>query len=180
MPPRRLPVSLTSRPIRAPRARQHCQAAVRMHVLDGASARRHCGGRCTTRYVVCRAVWIGLVGDIACRARIPENDLPVSFKSLYRFRLGVEVALAVRDWDPQSLSPMTSQVNGVSVCSTLTNTCSHWNLTLRLRSIAPGRSPASSSTWNPLQMPSTGPPASAKVRKLAHDRENRAIAPVRR
>ena len=40
---------------------------------------------------------------------------------------------------------------------------------LRFRSIAPGSRPASSRTWNPLQMPSTGPPAAANACDLLHD-----------
>ena len=50
----------------------------------------------------------------------------------------------------------------------------------RLRTIAPGSRPASSNTWKPLQMPSTGPPRSANVRTAAMMGEKRAMAPVRR
>ena len=39
-----------------------------------------------------------------------------------------------------------------------------------MRSIAPGSSPASSSTWNPLQMPSTRPPARGELLDAGHDR----------
>ena len=51
---------------------------------------------------------------------------------------------------------------------------------IRLRSIAPGSRPASSRTWKPLQMPSTGPPRSANASTAAMIGEKRAIAPVRR
>ena len=62
------------------------------------------------------------------------------------------------------------RLNGVSVCSTRTWTCSQRYFSPRLRSIAPGSSPASSRTWKPLQMPSTGPPRSANARIARHDR----------
>ena len=61
-------------------------------------------------------------------------------------------------------------VNGVSVCSTRTRTCSQWNFRSRLRSIAPGSSPASSRIWKPLQMPSTGPPGRGELGDRRHDR----------
>ena len=51
---------------------------------------------------------------------------------------------------------------------------------LSLGSSAPGSSPASHSTWNPLQMPSTGPPASANSCTDSITGEKRAIAPQRR
>ena len=44
----------------------------------------------------------------------------------------------------------------------------------------PGSRPASSSTWKPLQMPSTGPPAAAKRATSPMIGEKRAIAPLRR
>jgi len=71
-------------------------------------------------------------------------------------------------------------VNGVSVCSTRTGTSCDTNLMRSLRTMAPGSSPASSRTWKPLQMPSTGPPRSANALTAAMIGEKRAIAPVRR
>ena len=58
--------------------------------------------------------------------------------------------------------------------------CCDTNLMRSLRTIAPGSRPASSSTWNPLQMPSTGPPRSANALTAAMIGEKRAMAPVRR
>ena len=52
-------------------------------------------------------------------------------------------------------------MNGVSAFSTTTST---WRQTKRSESFgnsAPGNKPASQSTWKPLQIPSTAPPASA-------------------
>ena len=49
-------------------------------------------------------------------------------------------------------------------------TCSQRNLRSRLRSIAPGSSPASSRIWKPLQMPSTGPPRGGEALDRPHDR----------
>ena len=45
---------------------------------------------------------------------------------------------------------------------------------------APGSKPASVSTWKPLQMPTTGPPAAANRATASITVENRAIAPVLR
>jgi hypothetical protein len=53
-------------------------------------------------------------------------------------------------------------------------------LSPRLRSIAPGSSPASSRIWNPLQMPMTGPPPEANAFTSRMIGEKRAMAPVRR
>ena len=44
----------------------------------------------------------------------------------------------------------------------------------------PGSSPASQSTWKPLQIPSTSPPSSAKRRTASITGAKRAIAPQRR
>ncbi len=71
-------------------------------------------------------------------------------------------------------------MKGVSVTSTRTGTMRDTNLMPRLRTIAPGRSPASSSTWKPLQIPRTGPPRSANLATAGMIGEKRAIAPVRR
>ena len=51
---------------------------------------------------------------------------------------------------------------------------------VRFISIAPGSRPISSSIWNPLQIPSTGLPASAWRRTAAITGECAAIAPARR
>ena len=45
---------------------------------------------------------------------------------------------------------------------------------------APGSRPASVSTWKPLQMPITGPPARAKSATASITGEKRASAPGRR
>ena len=68
------------------------------------------------------------------------------------------------------------------VSSRSTRMCTGWdrNFTPRLRSIAPGSSPASWRIWNPLQMPSTGPPRFANSPTAAMTGLNRAMAPVRR
>ena len=58
----------------------------------------------------------------------------------------------------------TRRVNGVSVRSTRHHTHSRAELrATRCAASRPGSSPASSSTWKPLQMPRTSPPASANV-----------------
>ncbi len=50
----------------------------------------------------------------------------------------------------------------------------------RLATSAPGSSPASHSTWKPLQMPITGAPTAASSVTGPITGEKRAIAPVRR
>jgi hypothetical protein len=50
----------------------------------------------------------------------------------------------------------------------------------RFRSSAPGTRPASASTWNPLQIPSTGPPPAANSATERMTGENRAMTPARR
>ena len=72
------------------------------------------------------------------------------------------------------------EVKGGAACSTRTCCQAHTKSRSRLRSSAPGSRPASHSTWKPLQVPSTGPPASAKRRTAAITGEKRAIAPQRR
>ena len=94
--------------------------------------------------------------------------------SLEHLRRREVVALAVRDRNPQHLARRGApRVNGVSVCSTRTWTCSQRYFSPRLRSIAPGSRPASSRIWKPLQMPSTGPP---RVGERAHRRHDRREA----
>ena len=81
----------------------------------------------------------------------------------------------------ESVSPSShARVNGVPGFSTITST---WRQTNRSESFgrsAPGRRPASHSTWKPLQMPSTGPPSRANSITDSISGEKRAIAPTRR
>ena len=71
-------------------------------------------------------------------------------------------------------------MNGVSSFSTSTATCRQTKRRLELASSAPGSIPASHSTWKPLQMPRTRPPAAANSRTDCMTGEKRAIAPTRR
>ena len=73
-----------------------------------------------------------------------------------------------------------SAVNGVPASSTTTSTWRQTNCRLALRSSAPGSSPASQSTWKPLQIPSTSPPSRANCATSVITGEKRAIAPARR
>ena len=66
------------------------------------------------------------------------------------------------------------------VLTTSSSTVSHTKLSPAFFCSAPGSSPASVSTWNPLQMPTTGPPAAACSATASITGENRAMAPVRR
>ena len=50
----------------------------------------------------------------------------------------------------------------MSLRSTLSSTSLQMNRKVALRMSTPGNSPASVSTWKPLQMPSTGVPALAR------------------
>src|SRR6266542_308346 len=60
-----------------------------------------------------------------------------------------------------------ARVHGVAVEPTSRRTGRQTKRRPALRSSAPGSSPASQSTWKPLQMPSTGPPAAAKRRSAS-------------
>ena len=64
--------------------------------------------------------------------------------------------------------------------TTSTSTCRQTNRSEVLGSSAPDSSPASHSTWKPLQMPSTSPPLRAKRSTSTITGANRAIAPTRR
>ena len=68
----------------------------------------------------------------------------------------------------------------VCAVSTRSQTSSHTNRSDALRISAPGSSPASQRIWNPLQMPSTGPPRSANARTSSIIGARAAIAPHRR
>jgi len=80
-----------------------------------------------------------------------------------------------RTWPSRS-----PRVNGVRADSTRRKTVVQQNRSERFRSIAPGSSPTSSSTWNPLQMPSTGPPRAANARTADMIGAVAATAPARR
>jgi len=73
-----------------------------------------------------------------------------------------------------------ARVNGVSALTTSTSTWRQMKRSSVFGSRAPGSSPASQSTWKPLQMPSTGPPSRANSATASITGENWAIAPTRR
>ena len=81
----------------------------------------------------------------------------------------------------ESTSPSSqTRLNGVDAFTTSRSTWRQTNRRPSLGSSAPGRRPASHSTWKPLQIPSTGPPSSAKALTASITGEKRAIAPQRR
>ncbi len=84
--------------------------------------------------------------------------------------------MGIRSTAPRS----AAEVNVLRVESTRTLTHSQRKSSPSLGSSAPGSSPASSSTWKPLQMPRTGTPRSAAMRTAAITGERAAMAPVRR
>src|SRR5580704_17383747 len=71
-------------------------------------------------------------------------------------------------------------VNGPTARTTSSSTCRKTNFKETFGRSAPGSKPASHSTWNPLQMPSTSPPSRANSSTSAITGANRAIAPARR
>ncbi len=71
-----------------------------------------------------------------------------------------------------------ARVKGVSALTTSTSTCRQTNRRPALGSSAPGSSPASQSTWKPLQIPSTGPPPRAYSLTDSITGEKRAMAPA--
>ncbi len=68
-------------------------------------------------------------------------------------------------------------VNGVSSRSAAMATRWPANRSDALRNSAPGTSPASARTWNPLQMPRTSPPSAAKAATARITGLNRAMTP---
>ena len=81
----------------------------------------------------------------------------------------------------RSTSPgAASAVSDERLLSTRQSTVSHKKLSPAFFWSAPGNKPASVSTWNPLQMPTTGPPATANRATASITGEKRAMAPVRR
>ena len=71
-------------------------------------------------------------------------------------------------------------VHDVDALTTSSATCRQVNFSDVFGSSAPASSPASHSTWKPLQMPSTSPPRRAKRSTSPMTGANRAIAPTRR
>ena len=81
----------------------------------------------------------------------------------------------------ESVSPAEhAPVQDVDALTTSSSTWRQVNFRFVLGSSAPGSSPASHSTWKPLQMPSTSPPWRAKRSTSAITGAKRAIAPTRR
>ena len=81
----------------------------------------------------------------------------------------------------RSTSPSAQRaVQGVAALSTVSSTWRQTKRRLVLGSSAPGRWPASQSTWKPLQIPSTGPPSAMKSATASITGEKRAMAPTRR
>ena len=127
-----------------------------------------------------RSVRIGRVADVAGGVGVAEDDLTVRLEPGDDVRLGEVVALAVRDRNPQHLpAAARHRERRIGLLDADVHVLAA-ELQRRFRSIAPGSSPASSSTWKPLQMPSTGPPPAAKRSTARMMGEKRAIAPVRR
>ena len=73
---------------------------------------------------------------------------------------------------------LIASVNGVRFDSTRSQTSRQTNLSPALRSMAPGRSPASQRIWKPLQIPRTAPPRAANAATESMTGEKRAIAPL--
>ncbi len=72
------------------------------------------------------------------------------------------------------------RVSTERVLTTSSSTVSHTKVRPVFFCSAPGSNPASVSTWKPLQMPTTGPPAAACSVTASITGEKRAMAPVRR
>ena len=75
---------------------------------------------------------------------------------------------------------VAAQVRTDRVDATISVVGWHRNVSPRFFCNAPGRSPASVSTWKPLQIPSTAPPSAAKLATASITGEKRASAPGRK
>ena len=144
----RSPVRPPSRPTRKAPGRRRCRPRARTPARDAASGRRRCGASLQMPAMLCdRPVGIRLV-DVAARRRRRSGRRPAGSLRAARSRRARRSS-CLRRARSESAAPGPARhatVNGVSVCSTRTCTCSQRNFRLRLRSIAPGSSPASSST----------------------------------
>ena len=107
----------------------------------------------------------------AVGADVPEQDLPVALEARRASpRRRSSSPRRARSAAAAAAGSPTSPVNGVSSRSATTRTSRPRKRSARLRSSAPGTSPASASTWKPLQIPSTSPPSRGEGRDGAHDR----------
>ena len=77
-------------------------------------------------------------------------------------------------------SPIMQAVNSDWLVTTVSATVRHTNACPALRISAPGSSPASVSTWKPLQIPSTGTPRPAAAITACMIGLRAAIAPERK
>ena len=82
--------------------------------------------------------------DLAVRVAVAEDDPAGRFELARARRARRSSCLRRARSACAAPGPAARAVNGVSVCSTRTCTCSQWNFRSRLRSIAPGSRPASS------------------------------------
>ena len=117
---------------------------------------------------------------LAGRVAIAEHHAAGRFELANRLRVREVVALAVRDRQAQHPAASRAQrERRIGLLDANVNV-----LAVELQVAVPQhrarQQPASSRTWKPLQMPSTGPPAAANSATAFITGEKRAIAPVRR
>ena len=111
---------------------------------------------------------------------VAQHDLPVRLE-LVQHRIGRPVATGHVFAGTESRSPTVhAPVHDVDALTTSNATWRQVNFNEVFGSRAPASSPASQSTWNPLQIPSTSPPRRAKRSTSTMIGDTRAIAPARR
>ena len=172
-------------PIRRAPDRRRCRASARTRVPGAASCRRRCGARCRFR---------------RCSARRRSDSKPPRARRSRRRRSGRSpgdrararrARRRARSSCPRRLIGMLRIWPGragrgerrIDLFDAHV-TWSQMNLRPRFRSIAPGRARTRAGSGNPLQTPSTGPPASAKALTAAITGETRdsagpQVVPVR-
>jgi hypothetical protein len=111
---------------------------------------------------------------------VAEHDATLSLELVEHGLVGDEAALAVLDRQHEALPGRVPELKGVAVRSTRMPTGRLTKRSRSLRSSAPGSRRASHSTWNPLQIPSTGPPSAAKRATARMMGARCATAPQRR
>ena len=133
--------------------RQRCPAAARWRARGAASGRRRCRGVRDAGDVVLRAVRVAARRDVAVRVAVAQDDVGRRRRARRSCPRRGRSAGAAPGPTVQRAGERRVGALDAAPAPTPSETRSD-----ALRSIAPGSSPASSSTWKPLQMPSTRPP----------------------
>ena len=113
-------------------------------------------------------------------AGVAERDAAFAFQPVERLGVGEVIAVVMRDRDADRLARVIAAGERALRVLDRSSTSRQTKLSPALRISAPGSSPVSVSTWNPLHTPSTGTPRSAASTTARITGDRAAIAPERR